>query len=209
VSEIDIPALRDVLLGGELAIMPTDTVYGLACALDSPEGVDALYALKGRPREQACQVLVYADPLLDEALANLDEVTVRAVRALLPGPATCLVPDPTGRFAAAAGHAPGTVGLRMPAMSGSLRELDIPLVATSANDPGGQDPATVEDVPPAVRTAVFATIDVGRLTPVPSAVVDLREVGGDGFAWLLRPGPHPEKVVETLAAVGVGLASRG
>lgn len=208
-ASIDVPALRESLLAGGLAIVPTDTVYGLACALDSPEGVEALYALKGRPREQACQVLFYAPAILDEALAPLDEQTAKAVRALLPGPATCLVPDPAERFAAAAGQAPGTVGLRMPEMTGAIADLDIPLVATSANDPGGRDPATVDDVPATVRAAVSATIDLGRLTPVPSAVVDLRDVADDGFVWLLRPGPHPERVVEALAAVGVGLASRG
>lgn len=206
---LDIGGLKAALLAGGLAVVPTDTVYGLACALDSAEGVAALYALKGRPREQACQVLIYAPALLDEALAPLDETTRGAVEALLPGPATCLVADPAERYAAAAGHAPGTVGLRMPAMTGPLTALDIPLVATSANDPGGPDPATVDDVPAAVRAAVAMTIDVGRLMPVPSAVVDLREVADEGIAWLLRPGPNPERVVEALAAVGVGLASRG
>lgn len=208
-ADAAIAALRRALLAGGLAIVPTDTVYGLACALDEPQGVEALYALKGRPREQACQVLLYAPNLLDEALAPLDEVVSRAVRALLPGPATCIVPDPAHRYAAAAGDAPGSVGLRAPVMGGPLGALDIPLVATSANDPGGPDPAVVDEVPAAVRQAVAVTIDMGRLMPVPSAVVDLRDVADDGFGWLLRPGPHPERVVEALAAMGVGLASRG
>lgn len=208
-ADTDIPALRRALLGGDLAILPTDTVYGVACALDAPQGVEALYALKGRPREQACQVLLYAPQLLDEALEPLDEVVSRAVRALLPGPATCIVADPTHRYAAAAGAAPGSVGLRAPVMGGPLGTLDIPLVATSANDPGGPDPAVVDEIPAAVRHAVAVTVDAGRLMPVPSAVVDLRDVAENGFGWLLRSGPHPEGVVEALAAVGVGLASRG
>ena len=70
-----VAAVRSALDGGALALVPTDTVYGLAAALDRPEGVAALYALKGRPRSQPCQVLVYAAALLDEALAPLDERT--------------------------------------------------------------------------------------------------------------------------------------
>ncbi len=56
-------------------------------------------------------MLVYSAALLDEALAPLDDRTRAAARALLPGPATCLVPDPAGRFAEAAGE-PGGVGRR-------------------------------------------------------------------------------------------------
>ncbi len=103
-----------------MALVPTDTVYGLAAALDVPAGIDALYALKGRPRSQPCQVLVFAPALLAEALAALAPRTRAAAAALLPGPATCLVPDPDGRYAAAAGATPGTLGLRAPRMSGPV-----------------------------------------------------------------------------------------
>jgi L-threonylcarbamoyladenylate synthase len=207
-QQVDIDGLRSVLLGGGLAIVPTDTVYGLAAALDSPEGVDALYALKRRPRDQACQVLLYAPVLLDEALAPLDEKTQAAARALLPGPATCIIPDPVGRYATASLGEPGSVGVRAPLVSGPIADLDIPLVATSANDPGGPDPATLDEVPARIRHAVAAQVDAGRLAPVPSAVVDLRDVASDELAWLLRPGPSPEAVAEALAGVGVGLAHR-
>ena len=208
-TEPDIAALREALLGGALALVPTDTVYGLAAALDSPEGVDALYALKGRPRDQACQVLLYAPALLDEALAPLDERTRAAARALLPGRTTCIVPDPAGRYAAAAGVGPGSVGVRAPLVTGPIAQLDVPLVATSANDPGEPDPATLDEIPTQIRQVVAAQIDVGRLIPIPSAVVDLREVATDELAWLLRAGPNPEAVAEALAALGVGLAQRG
>jgi tRNA A37 threonylcarbamoyladenosine synthetase subunit TsaC/SUA5/YrdC len=50
--------LRAALSGGGVAIVPTDTVYGLAAALDMPLGVDAMYALKSFPRIQTCHVLV-------------------------------------------------------------------------------------------------------------------------------------------------------
>jgi len=207
--DVDIGGLRSVLLGGGLALVPTDTVYGLAAALDAPEGVDALYALKRRPRDQSCQVILYAPALLDEALAPLDETTRAAARALLPGPATCIVPDPAGRYATASLGEPGSVGIRAPLVSGPIAELDIPLVATSANDPGGPDPATLDEVPVRIRDAVAAQVDAGRLAPVPSAVVDLREVASGGPAWLLRPGPSPEAVAEALARAGVRLARRG
>ncbi|MDH3226851.1 MAG: Sua5/YciO/YrdC/YwlC family protein, partial [Thermoleophilia bacterium] len=51
----DLARARSALLDGGVGVVPTDTVYGLAAALDSPAGVDRLYELKGRPRDQPCQ----------------------------------------------------------------------------------------------------------------------------------------------------------
>jgi L-threonylcarbamoyladenylate synthase len=200
-----VAALREALLAGGVAVVPTDTVYGLAAALDSPAGIDALYAIKGRPRAQPCQVLVYSPELLDAALAALDARTAAAARALLPGPATCLVPDPSGRYAAAAGDAPGAVGVRAPRVEGPLAGLGIALVATSANDPGGPDPDLVERVPERLRDAVAVVVDEGRLPGTASAVVDLRPVANGGDAALVREGPDPEAVARALGALGVGV----
>jgi L-threonylcarbamoyladenylate synthase len=209
VSASEIAALRAALRAGGLALLPTDTVYGLAAALDSPGGVAALYALKGRPRAQPCQVLLLAPALLEAALAPLDEATRRAARALLPGPATCLVADPVHRYAPAAGEEAGSVGLRAPRMGGPLAALDLPLVATSANDPGGRDPAAIDEVPARIRAAAVCEVDAGRLPGVASAVVDLRPLAAGGPAWLLRPGADPEAVAAALAGAGADLRREG
>ncbi len=197
--------LRAALIHGGVAVVPTDTVYGLAAWLDSPDGVAALYALKGRPRERPCQVLAFARPLLAEALGWLDPATQAAARALLPGPATCILPDPPGRYAAAAGAEAGSVGLRAPRMTGPLTRLDLSLIATSANLPGGPDPVTVDDVPAELRAGCAAVVDAGPLPGTASAVVDLRAVAAGGAAVLVRPGPDPGGVGAALAGVGCTL----
>lgn len=197
----DLDALREALLAGGVAVVPTDTVYGLAAALDVPAGVAALYALKGRPRTQPCQVLLLGTVLLDEAMAALDPLTRAAAAALLPGPVTCLVPDPSGRYAAAAGDSPGTVGLRAPA-PGPLAELGLALVATSANEPGGPDPARLEDVPAGLRAGAAAAVDGGPLPGTASAVVDLGALAGGEAAILVRPGPDPGAVARALEGAG-------
>lgn len=200
--------LRAALLAGGVAIVPTDTVYGLAAALDVPTGVGALYALKGRPRDQPCQVLLLAPELLAEAVAPLDPLTRAAVGALLPGPVTCLVSDPSGRYAAASGGSPGAVGLRAPT-AGALAGLDLPLVATSANPPRGADPATIDAVDPGLLAGAAAVLDAGPLPGTPSAVVDLRPLADGGRALIVRPGADPDAVARALADAGVAVARRG
>ena len=51
---------------------------------------------EGAAASQPCQVLLLGPALLDEAMAALDPLTRAAAAALLPGPVTCLVPDPAG-----------------------------------------------------------------------------------------------------------------
>lgn len=205
ISAAQVAAARTALMAGEVAIVPTDTVYGLAAALDSPTGVQALYALKGRARSQPCQVLVYSERLLAQALVPLDALTSRVVRALLPGPTTCIVPDPTGRYGAATGDRPGTVGLRAPLMTGAILDLDIPLVATSANDPGAADPAAVSQIAPRLREGAFV-LDAGVAPGTSSAVIDLCQIVEGGAARLIRPGRSPETVIRALQAAGVSVA---
>ena len=199
----EVAAARDALLAGGLAIVPTDTVYGLAAALDAPGGIEALYALKGRPRSQPCQVLVYTDELLAEALSPLDALTVHAARLLLPGPVTCIVPDPLRRYVAATGDRPGTVGIRAPSMTGPMVSLDAPLVATSANDPGETDPTTLAQVPARLVGEGIVALDAGPLPGTASTVVDLCEVATLGRATIVRLGPDPDGVARRLVAAGV------
>jgi len=197
--------LREALVRGGVALLPTDTVYGLAAWLDSRPGVEALYALKGRPRDQPCQVLVFSRPLLGEALAGLAPALRRAAAALLPGPTTCLLPDARGRYEAAAGSSPGSLGLRAPRVDGPLAGFDLPLVATSANRPGGPDPATVDAVSEGLRAGCAAVVDAGELPGTASAVVDLRGVAEGGPALLVRSGRDPEAVARALAEAGCTL----
>lgn len=208
-SAVDLPAAvaaaRATLGAGGLALLPTDTVYGLAAALDDEGAIAALYALKGRPRSQPCQVLLCAAALRHAAIAALPAPVARAAGALLPGPATCLVPDPAGRYRAASGDQPGVVGLRAPVLPAAFAALDLPLIATSANHPGGTDPRRVAEVPADLRAGVAAAVDLGPLPGVASAVVDLRPLVADEPAVLVRPGPDPAATERALAAVGCTL----
>ena len=47
-----------------------------------------------------------------------------------------------------------------------------PSLATSANEPGGPDPRSLDDVPGRIRAAVAAELDAGPLPGTPSTVID-------------------------------------
>ena len=56
-DEEGLEAAAKVLLAGGVAVIPTDTVYGLAAHPDFPEAVDRLYTIKGREAKKPIALL--------------------------------------------------------------------------------------------------------------------------------------------------------
>ena len=172
----DVDAAVAALRAGGLAVIPTDTVYGLAADGASEPAARALYAAKGRAQVQPTALLFASVDEIDARMPEMPAAAKTAVRALFPGPLTLVVPNPARRFAWLNAERPDALGLRVPAVSGAgaavLAELGV-LVATSANLPGGPDPRRLEDVPPAIRDIAGALVDGGDLPGTPSTVIDL------------------------------------
>jgi L-threonylcarbamoyladenylate synthase len=171
----DVEAAIAALRGGGVAVIPTDTVYGLAADAGNEHAARSLYEAKGRAARQPTAILFSS---VDELLARVPELpaaAVAAARALLPGPLTLVVPNPGLRFAWLNEERPDALGVRVPSVSGPGKEvLDAlgALVATSANLPGGADPRVLADVPAGLLTAVDAVVDGGPLPGAPSTVID-------------------------------------
>ncbi|HXG75678.1 MAG TPA: L-threonylcarbamoyladenylate synthase [Gaiellaceae bacterium] len=190
------------LRAGRPAIVPTDTVYGLACRPDREEAVRELQRLKGRRAGQPIALVAASVAAVVERLPELPTPALTVLRALLPGPYTLVLENPAGRFPWLAGERPGTLGVRVPAVTGRARELleEVEAVAaTSANLHGGPDPRRVADVPARLRAAAPA-LDVGELPGTPSTVLDLT---GPEPA-VLREGavPADEALARVRAALG-------
>jgi L-threonylcarbamoyladenylate synthase len=158
-----------VLRAGHAVLLPTDGVYGLCCALDEAATV-RLYELKRRTPNQPTAIIA-ASP--DALLALIPELDASLV---LPGPFTCVVPNPAHRFRWLTGDRPNAIGVRLPELPPVTQKiLDVvgAVVATSANEPGEPPAAALDEVAPRIRAHCVAEIDGGRLSGAPSTVVDL------------------------------------
>lgn len=172
----DVQAVVQAMRAGGLVVVPTDTVYGLACTAFEEEAARRLYALKGRSEIQPTAVVVCSVAAALELVPGLDGRARRVAEALLPGPWTLVLPNPERRFAWLNRTRPEALGLRVPTLVGVAADVlagAVALVATSANLPGGPDPRTLGDVPAVLRDGVDAVIDGGALPGVPSTVIDL------------------------------------
>ena len=169
----------DLLLAGGLAVVPTDTVYGVGCAAGHEAAVADLYALKARPAGQATAVVAGSLEFLLDLLGELPSPAVAACRAVFPGPVTLVVPKPAGCFPALCGDAPERIGVRVPVLVAEVAALADAaggLALTSANLRGQPPPRELGAVAAEVVAAAAVVIDGGVLRGEPSCVID---VSGD------------------------------
>ena len=195
----EIEAAVEAIRAGRLAIVPTDTVYGLAASAYSEGPARRLYRAKGREEIQPTALVAADVDMLLECIPELRGRAALIARALLPRPLTLILPNPARRFRWLSGARPETIGVRVPALEGMAQDLLSRLgaiVATSANLPGGPDPSTIDEVPEQIRAAADAIVDAGPLPGRPSTVIDF--TGSEPV--VLREGAVP--VDEALRLVG-------
>jgi L-threonylcarbamoyladenylate synthase len=191
ITEADARTFERCMAVGGVAVFPADTVYGLACDPDSKEAVQRIFMLKRRRPDKPLAVMFFALDLALEALPELGPRTAGALRALLPGALTVLVPNPARRFALACGPDPETLGLRVPALPAAVAGLHTvrwPVAQSSANDSGGADARVVGGVPRRIRDAADLVLDGGELPGTPSTVLDLRRYELEGAWQVVREG---------------------
>jgi L-threonylcarbamoyladenylate synthase len=196
-----ITAAADLLRGGQIVAVPTETVYGLAADASNAGAVAKIYAAKGRPDFNPLIVHV-PDKVAAEQLAVFGELAERLATAFWPGPMTLVLPlreDALVTKAVTAGLP--TIAIRCPAhpvMQAVLAKTGLNLAAPSANKSGGISPTRAEHVLASLGNAVPLILDAGLCAAgLESTIVAVRENG-----WqILRPGPVTAEMIAALAGV--------
>ena len=161
---------------GELVVMPTDTVYGVAADAFNPTAVNLLLAVKGRGRDMPVPVLVASRQMADAVVEDMSEAGRALAEAFWPGALTLVVRH-TRHLAWDLGETRGTVAVRVPdhPRALSLIEQTGPLAVSSANRTGNPAPLTAMDARLQLGAAVAIYLDGGRApdTALPSSIVDV------------------------------------
>ncbi|MBI5948436.1 MAG: threonylcarbamoyl-AMP synthase [Chloroflexi bacterium] len=164
------------LAAGGLAIVPTDTVYGIAADLRRDDAVRALYAAKGKGEAAPLQVLFGPDLGEVELYATWTPAAASLVSALGPGGWTIILPAVPGwESPALAGGR--TIGVRIPdapVVHALVAALGAPLAASSANQHGSPSPRTCAEATAGVGAHCAIALDGGPCPAgIDSTVIDL------------------------------------
>ena len=153
---------RQAIGKGELVVIPTDTVYGIAVDAFQPAAVSRLLEAKGRGRTAPPPVLVPGVATLDALAENIPDEARALVEAFWPGGLTVILPAQSS-LVWDLGETRGTVALRMPAnrIALALLEETGPLAVSSANRTGKPAAMTAFDAEAALGDRVGIYLDDG------------------------------------------------
>jgi L-threonylcarbamoyladenylate synthase len=187
-------ALERVVGGGDVAVFPADTLYGLACDPLNAEAIERIQEIKGRGEQKPSAVMYFSPLAMRELVSGLGSRTRDAVGVLLPGPVTLVVANPERRYPLACRRDPERLGVRL--IEGPLAGAMTPIFQTSANRTGESGPTRFGEIDEAILAAVDLAIDGGELIGEPSTVVDVTGIEVDGGFEVLREGALPTTEVE-------------
>lgn len=193
-------AIRDaatVLQAGGLALVPTETVYGVGVSVaayagsqdmpDETTGYARIFSLKQRDVRQTVPWLVAGVDALDRFGVDVPPQTYRLAQAFWPGALTLIV-KAAPCVPAFMQADDGTVALRAsasPVIQALIRACASPLAVTSANTHGMPAPVSFDDVEPRILAGVDAAIDAGT-TPCRDASTIISTL--DGTCRIIRQG---------------------
>ena len=205
----------DVLAGGGLVVFPTETVYGVAAAATSAQGVAALRAIKGDTAGRRPFAVHLPDPSNAGEYIDLSSgVLRRLIRRMMPGPVTLHVQvDASVRKhkLAALGlprecgeriYHDDSVALRCPDHRVTRQILlgaGVPIVAGSANLPGRRAAREAGEAASQLGDRVELIVDGGRTRYAkPSTVVRVTGEGASRAVRVEREGVYDERFVRKL-----------
>lgn len=191
-------AMEELKKGSVIAV-PTDTVYGIACLLESESAIHEIYRIKERDTTKAIPLLIGEYEQIICTTDGISESAQKLAKRFWPGPLTLVIPK---RLELPDVLTPyPTVGVRMPAhtwLCQLIRRVGV-LAATSANISGGENPRTARDVLLQLDGRIPLIIDGGTCEGgIPSTVVDC---SGKEITILRTGGITEEMIRQTLSEV--------
>lgn len=205
-AEEIIAAARETALllrAGEVAAVPTETVYGLACDALNAEAATKVFAAKERPAFDPLIVHVAGASWITSLAQPVGAAALLAQKlaaAFWPGPLTMVLPARDVVPDLVRSGLP-TVALRCsahPVMAALVAELSRPVAAPSANRFGRISPVTAHDVVEELGGRIPLVLDGGPCRHgLESTIVAVE----DNRLLLLRPGPVTVEELEKFALV--------
>jgi L-threonylcarbamoyladenylate synthase len=166
-------AAIEVLRAGGVVALPTDTVYGIAVALDTPGGIERLFEVKRRPVDKGIALLLESA----EQAASIGSMTPAATAlgaACWPGGLTVVVEQRADvPFPAALTGGSATIGLRVPDHDAprALARAVGPLPTTSANISGIPEGRDASEILAQLGDAIDLILDGGVAHGGPASTV--------------------------------------
>jgi len=165
-----------ILHGGGVAAIPTDSSYALVCHLDDKAAAEQLRRIRGVD-DRHHLTLLCRDLSELASYARVDNRQYRLLKSATPGPFTFIL-EATKEVPRRVSHpSRRTIGLRVPDHPVTIALLQLlgqPLLATTLIPPGEREPLNdPEQIRDRYGKSVQAIVDAGACPMQPTTVIDL------------------------------------
>ncbi len=179
--------VADALRAGQVIAYPTDSSYGLACAMGDKNAIDRIRQMRGFGRDHFF-TLVCRDLSEISTYAKVENTSFRLLKAATPGAYTFVLPASKVVPNWLAHPKRKTIGIRVPAhpVARAIAEaMDEPIMSVTAQLPDAEIPLSEAfDVREAFDKQLDIIVDGGATGVEPTTVVDLTTA----VPQILRPG---------------------
>ncbi|MEG2375886.1 MULTISPECIES: L-threonylcarbamoyladenylate synthase [Lactococcus] len=162
------------LKAGELAVLPTETVYGIFADAANEAAVQKLYAVKGRPVEKALNMNVADYDTILKYSVHQPAYLEKLVQTFLPGPLTIIL-EASPEVPEWIHVGKTTVGFRMPSIPATqevIKALGV-LVGPSANLTGSPSPRFYDDLTSAILDKAAVALQDDSVYGLDTTILDL------------------------------------
>ncbi len=194
----------DKLKEGELIVIPTETVYGLAANALNPIAIKKIFEVKGRPQDNPLIIHTFSKEEVYKFTKNQPEYVNSLIDKFMPGPLT-LVLEKSEIIPEIITAGLETVGIRIPNNQKTLELLKLtgfPLAAPSANKSGRPSPTSVSHIIDdyGENNQIYGIIDDGDCkVGIESTILKC----DDNKAIILRPGNITKEEIQDTIGVKV------
>jgi L-threonylcarbamoyladenylate synthase len=165
---------------GDIVIFPTDTVYGIGCAISKQQSISRLYQIR-QDETTKPQLILTASASQAFEYGSFDKHSTKLARIFWPGPLTIVVKAREKVPKAIRGRG-DTIAIRVPNQPPLLEIIKLvgePILAPSANFHSEKTPTSFAEIDKRLISLVDYAIDLKKLPKalkmqqVPSTIVDL------------------------------------
>lgn len=179
-DERQIKEVAFVLLNGGLVIVPTDTIYAMACLISNHKGIESLAKKIGKKVTKANFSILCSDfTQLAEYTLPLSNPTFKLMKQVLPGPFTFIL-KASHQVPRLFRENKKTIGIRVPKneiLNALIKQVGMPLVATSihSEDEILEYLTNPEEIEQIYKSTVDLVVDGGTGDNVASTIIDCTE----------------------------------
>ena len=205
INENELNRVIEILKNDGIALLPTETVYGLAANALSDEASEKIFLAKGRAQDNPLIVHVASIEMVEKLVEKIGTVEQKLMEKFWPGPLTIIMKRKSKKVVPNVTTANlDTVGIRMPSNQIAQKLIEkagLPIAAPSANISGKPSGTNINDIFDELSSKVDCIIDGGTCeVGLESTVVRVI----DGIPTILRPGKiTPEQIKNVAGTVKI------